>query len=322
MNAGPAGTRSPHLDLEDLIAEVTGQAIDDQAREHLAHCEHCRTEANRWDLVAAGVRGLAVTTPEAPQPARPQRTRPRIPAGPRKRTVLAASAAAALVLLGAVGYATTRALTRHASGAVLTAVNGCSGVELASGTLEQVNGTSLIIQGPNGQRVTVTTTASTTVSVAGGLLSDVTDGASVIVIGPRSGGTVTATSLTVGRLPGAKGNPKVTPPPGWVVVRGTVSDAGTAGFTVITSGGTRVPVTTTAGTFVVVPDASLGQLRTGAGLTTAAAGHAGPHGTLSAKGVVQQPTGGQFHVTQHIKVAGCSPASLAAALNAVLVNGG
>ena len=33
---------STHLDLDDLIAEVTGQAIGDQAREHLARCEQCQ----------------------------------------------------------------------------------------------------------------------------------------------------------------------------------------------------------------------------------------------------------------------------------------
>ena len=112
MNAGPADTRSPHLDLADLIAEVTGQAIADPAREHLARCEHCRAEVNRWDLVAGGVRGLAAATPEAAQPARPRHTRPRVLAGPRRRTVLAASAAAALVLLAAVGYGATTALTQ------------------------------------------------------------------------------------------------------------------------------------------------------------------------------------------------------------------
>ena len=122
MNAGPADTRSPHLDLGDLIAEVTGQPIDDRAREHLTRCEHCRAEANRWDLVADGVRGLVAATPEAAQPARPRRARPRVLAGPRRRTVLAASAAAALVLLGAAGYRATTALTRHAPGTVLTAV--------------------------------------------------------------------------------------------------------------------------------------------------------------------------------------------------------
>ena len=65
MNTGPADTRSPHLDLEDLIAEVTGQPVNGRARAHLARCEHCRAEANRWDLVASGVRGLAAATPEA-----------------------------------------------------------------------------------------------------------------------------------------------------------------------------------------------------------------------------------------------------------------
>ncbi|HEX3926021.1 MAG TPA: hypothetical protein VHY31_27360, partial [Streptosporangiaceae bacterium] len=34
----------------------------------IARCEHCRAEANRWDLVAGGVRGLAAAVPE---PARP-----------------------------------------------------------------------------------------------------------------------------------------------------------------------------------------------------------------------------------------------------------
>jgi hypothetical protein len=53
-------------------------------------------------------------------------------------------------------------------------------------------------------------------------------------------------------------------PPGFVPVKGTVSDARAAGFTVVTSGGTRVPVTTSGGTLVIVPHASLGQLRAGA----------------------------------------------------------
>jgi hypothetical protein len=49
-----ADTRSPHLDLEDLIAEAAGQPIGDQARDHLTGCEHCQLEANRWNLVADG----------------------------------------------------------------------------------------------------------------------------------------------------------------------------------------------------------------------------------------------------------------------------
>ena len=86
-------------------------------------CEHCRAEANRWDLVARGVRGLTAATPEpvAPEPVaeglRRRRhsvsslpvlpagraARPRIQAGPRRRATLVAGAAAALVLIGAAG---------------------------------------------------------------------------------------------------------------------------------------------------------------------------------------------------------------------------
>jgi hypothetical protein len=344
MNAVPADTRAPHLDLEDLIAEVTGQPIDDPAREHLTRCQHCRAEANRWDLVAAGVRGLVTATPEpAPPPALPRQTRPgparprkplprpalprhpfprparpRLPAGPRRRAALAASAAAALVVVGGAGYAATAALTRPASGPVLTAVSGCSGVELTDGTLEQVNGTSLVIKTASGRPVTVTTAAATIVTVAGALRGDITDGAPVIAIGPSSAGTVAAASVTVGSLPGGKkGN--LTPPTGWVVARGTAADASTAGFTVVTSGGTRVPVTTTGSTFVVQPRARLSQLQVG--VTIVAVGHAGPDGTLSAAGVVQQPPG-PMQVHFSLPIRHCSPALLADALATAVASGG
>ncbi len=239
MNTSPADTRSPHLDLADLIAEVTGQPVDDQAREHLTHCEHCRTEANRWDLVAGGVRGLAAAAPEAAQPARPRHTRPRVLAGPWRRAMLVAgSAAAALVLLVGVGEVTGYVhvhLSGPGTGTALTAVTGCSLLEQADGTLEQVNGTSLVVKTASGQPVTVTTTPSTFVSMSGPLLSDITDGASVMVRGHSSGGTIAAAIVTVGP-PFSAVNP-----PGFVPVRGTVSGAGSAGFTLVTSSGTRVP---------------------------------------------------------------------------------
>ena len=321
MNAGPAETRSPHLDLEDLIAEVTGQATGDRAREHLARCEPCRAEANRWKLVADGVRGLvadgvrvvAAATPEAAPPARPRHAGRRVPAGPRRRTLLA-SAAAALVLLGGLGYEASHFvhITLNTSGTgaktVLTAVSGCATLEQASGTLEQVNGSSLLIRTAGGQPVTVTTTASTFLAESGPLLSDITDGASVTVLGPSSGGTIAALSIW---------NPAQLSPhtaPGSVVVNGTVSDASTAGFTVITSGGTRVPVTTSSDTVVTVLNASLAQLPAGA--TAYAIGHAGPDGTLSAQAVTvirQLPPGNpQLHV--HVQVKNCSPASIDNAL--------
>jgi hypothetical protein len=232
--------------------------------------------------------------------------------------VLAASAAAALVLLGAIGYGASSFIhiTFGTAGTgaetVLTAVNGCAGLEQAAGTLEQVTGSSLVIKTASGQPVTVTTTASTVVNMSGALLGDIRDGASVMVRGSSSGGTIAAAIVTVGP-PFSAVNP-----PGFLPIRGTVSDATTAGFTLVTSSGTRVRVTTSDGTLVVVPHASLGQLHAGA--TIFAFGHAGPYGTLSARAVAaisQLPPGPLgLHVRVHARaqVRGCSPASIAAAL--------
>jgi len=317
MNTDPADTRSPHLDLGDLIAEVTGQPIDDRAREHLVSCEHCRVEANRWNLVADGVRGLAAAAPEAAAPARPQRTGRRVPARAGRRALLVAgSAAAAFVLFVGVGSATGLVQVSLGGGApgsgpVLTAVSGCTGLEVATGTLEQVNGTSLVIKTASGQPVTVTTTASTIVDMTGELLGDITDGASASVFGPSAGGTIAAVTVALGPGTSAKGTAV-----GFVTVRGTVSDASPAGFTVVTSTGTRVPVTTSGDTVVSVRSAGLGQLQTGA--TIHAVGNAGPDGTLSAKAVAavsQLPPGRNVsaHPTGH--AADCSPSSIAEALS-------
>ena len=84
---------SIHLDLEDLIAEVTGETIGDQAREHLASCEQCQLEAKRWSLVAHGVRDLAAEAAEAPQPARPPRGLEQAQAAARSRAARVTSAA-------------------------------------------------------------------------------------------------------------------------------------------------------------------------------------------------------------------------------------
>jgi hypothetical protein len=311
MNTGPADTHSPHLDLEHLIAEVTGKQIDGRVRAHLARCEQCRTEANRWNLVADGVRGLAADTPEAAQPARPRHLWPRVLAGPGRRSILVASAAAALVLLGGSVYGASNFVhitfgTAGTANTVLTAVSGCAGLEQASGTLEQVNGSSLVIKTASGQPATVTTTAATTVDESGALRGDITDGASVTVAGPSSDGTIAAFLVLIAH----RGQQHPEPPPGMVVVTGTVSDAGTSGFIIVTSAGARVPVTTSANTAVSLANASLGQLPAGA--TTIALGYAGPDGTLSARGVVailQLPQGGpQLHAQLHVK--DCSPSSI------------
>ena len=312
MNADPSDTRYPHLDLGDLIAGAAGQPVGDRAREHLAGCEHCQLEANRWNLVAEGVRGLAAAATGTAQPARPRRARQRVLAGPWRRAMLVAgSAAAALVLLVGVGAVTGLVhvrLSGPGTQTALTAVIGCTQLEQADGTLEQVNGGSLVIKTASGQPVTVTTTASTFVSMSGPLLGDITDGASVMVRGHSSGGSIAAAIVTVGQ-PFSAVNP-----PGFVPVQGTVADAGTAGFTLVTSGGTRVPVTTSGGTLVVVPHASPGQLQAGAGIF--AVGLAGPDGTLSARGVaaVSQLRSGP-HLS--VSVRDCSPSSITEALGAI-----
>ena len=344
-----ADIRSLHLDLGDLIAEAAGQPIGDRAREHLAGCEHCQLEANRWNLVADGVRGLAAAVPEtaaAPEtaavaetaampetaavpeavaaaeaaaaleaapPARARRAGQRVTKGPWRRILLVAgSVAAALVLLVGVG-AVTGLVHVHLGGPstepVLTAVSGCTQLEQADGTLAQVTGDSLVIRTASGQPVTVTTTASTFVTMSGPLLSDITDGASVMVRGGYgSGGTIAAAIVTVGP-PFSTVNPA-----GFVPVQGTVSDASTAGFTLVTSGGTRVRVTTSSDTLVVVPHASLGQLRTGTSIF--AVGQAGPDGTLSARGVAaitQLPSGPRLGVS----LKNCSSSSIVEALDAI-----
>jgi hypothetical protein len=314
MNADPADTRYPHLDLGDLIAAAAGQPTGDRAREHLAGCERCRREATRWNLVADGVRGLAADTPGTVQPGRPRRAGRRGPAGLWRRAMLVAgSAAAALVLLAGIG-ALTGFVHVHLGGpgtqTALDAVIGCDQIQQADGTLEQVNGGNLVIKTASGQPVTVTTTAATFMSLSGALLNDITGGASVMVRGYSSGGTIAAAIVTVGE-PFSAVNPS-----GFVPVQGTVSDASAAGFTLVTSTGSRVPVTTSGSTLVVVPHASPGQLPVGVPIF--AVGRAGPDGTLTAQAVaaVSQLRSGP-HISESVKVKDCSPSSVTEALGAI-----
>jgi hypothetical protein len=191
-------------------------------------------------------------------------------------------------------------LNGHGTEAALTAVTGCTRLEQADGTLERVSGSSVVIKTASGRLVTVTTTATTRVSASGTLVGDIKDGATVILAGTSSAGTVAADLVVVG------GNPSLHIP-GFVTVRGTVSDTSATGFAVITSAGTQVPVTISRSTDVVVSNASLGQLR--AGGRTIAVGHAGQDGTLSALGVVQPPSWpAGAHIT--VRMRDCSPASI------------
>ncbi len=311
--------RSIHLDLEELLSDINGDAVSERVWAHLATCGSCRAEARRWETVADGVRGLVATTPEIALPSLPRRTRLAALTGRGRRAMLAAGAAAALLLAGG-GYGLTTAFGHAASPAgtgtktaALTAVKGCARLVQASGTLEQVTGTSLVIKTTSGQPVTVTTSPSTTVSVSGAPLSDITDGASVIVAGPESDGTITAQNVAIVAA-FRRGIPET--PPGIVAVHGTVADASTGGFTVVTSTGTRVPVTTSSETEVDLFNPSLSQLQTGA--NTIAVGYARPHGKLKAIAVLQPPPG--WH--GKLETGGCSPASIDDAITTALAFGG
>ncbi len=311
MNADSADTRYPHLDLADLVAGAAGQPVGDRTREHLAGCEHCQIEANRWNLVAEGVRGLAAAAPVTAPPAWGRRNPQRVP--PWRRAVfVAASAAAALVLVLGIG-AVAGVVHVHLSGGpsaktALTAVAGCSQLQQADGTVEQVNGSNLVIQTASGQPVTVTTTPSTPLSITGLLLNDIIDGASVMVRGHRSGGTIQAAIVTVGQ-PFSAVNP-----PGFLPLQGTVSDKSSTGFTLVTSSGTPVAVTTSDTTLVVVPHAAPSQLSPGTHIF--ALGNAEPDGTLSARAlaaVSQLPPGGHIRVS----LKDCSTSSILEALGAI-----
>ena len=308
---------STHLDLEDLIGEVNGQAIGDRAREHLAGCAQCQLEANRWNLVAGGIRDLAAEAADAPEPARPPRAGPHVVTGPwRRAMVVAGSAAAAFLLLVGVGVASGVVHVRFSgpgsSTTSLTALSGCPQLQQASGTLERVSGADVVIKTASGQLVTVTTKPATRLSASGALRDAITDGAAVSVAGPSANGTIAADLVIVGA------DPSLTVP-GAANVRGTVADAGPAGFSVVTAAGTRVPVTTSDTTAVTVFSASLGQLQDGA--KTTVLGQPGPHGTLSALAVVQPPAWPAGAHTSVSAVRDCSPASINHAILA-LASGG
>jgi hypothetical protein len=218
--------------------------------------------------------------------------------------MLAVSGAAAVVALGGL----VAAISGHApgsatasSGPALISITGCSALAQVNGTLEQRSGGDLVIGTADGT-ISVRTTTATRLAVSRASAGDITDGASVIVAGRSFGGTIAAARVAVG------GKASLAAPPGTVVTQGTVADASPGGFTVVTSTGAQVPVTTSSATSVTVLPATLDQLQ--AGVPTIAVGHPGPARTLSAVAVFQPP------VTQPGTHAGvtlgndCSPSSV------------
>jgi hypothetical protein len=90
--------QSPHLDMADMLSQVTGRAVDDDVRTHLAACADCEAEVRNWAAVAGGVRHLAGGT-RVPTGANlePEPVGRRRQFRPRRRELIAAAAAAAVV---------------------------------------------------------------------------------------------------------------------------------------------------------------------------------------------------------------------------------
>jgi hypothetical protein len=310
-------TESKHLDIEELLAVGDATFRDDEANAHLAICSVCRIDAERWTTVALGVRHLAaaVSPPTTPLFSQgpldvldpeflsvPQAGVQPAAGRPRRRTF--AAVAAALVVIGGGSYGLTVALggggarpakdgrsTPLAAG--LTAVNGCSNLAGASGLLEQVNGSDLVIKTTNGRSVPITTSPATNIGREGsGSVDDIRNGAPVVVGGTESNGTIAAATVAVGAIGTQK---LLTPPPPKPsggsksgLAAGTVIDADTGGFTMVESNGTHVAVTTGSSTWVVtLSTVNVDQLQVGE--FTVALGTPAPAGTLAASRIEQAP---------------------------------
>jgi hypothetical protein len=323
---------APHLELEELLAEVSSEA----ARVHLAACPECQAERERWESVAGGVRQLVAATALPPwQPGQAllgpaeRRLSPNAPRPPlagaqtKRRQVVAAAAAAVVLAVAGVSYGLAGGSGSDGKGgpaiaAGLTAVSGCSGLVAGLGTVQQVNGASLVLKTPGGQPVTVAIAASTAVSrEVTGSASDIADGARIFLRGIYAKGKVTAHSVSIGvtaKLPAsAFGQLRPARERPWVSA-GTVQDAARGSFTLVAPSGTRLPVTvpdTTAVVNLVRSDSS--QLQ--AGDYVVAVGRAGKDGALAAS-TVEEGTSLPHDRSRGISSlsgTGCAPSTIATA---------
>lgn len=310
MTTKSTDIRDAHLDLEELIAAATGELVDAAANSHLSWCGQCRLEVKRWRLVADGVRDFGASAPAAAALGGPSANGDRVRPPWRRPLLVVASAAAALILFVGLGEVAGVVHVRFGSGSepILTDVSGCAGLEQADGTLTQVNGANLVIQTASGRPVTVSTTASSFISMSGSLLSAITDGAAVRVRGDSSAGVIRATIVTVGQ-PFSAVNP-----PGLSPIQGTVANTSATGFTLVTSSGRRFEVITSANTLVVVPDVTPSQLQTGTSVF--ALGYPQPDGSLSARAVTAV-SGAPSGLQVRISVKSCAPSSILEALGAI-----
>lgn len=244
--------------------------------------------------------------------------------------MLVAAAAAVILAAGGIWYGLAAGPGRDGRppGAVnaVTAVKGCPGLAATSGTLTRVAGPGLVLKTPGGTLVTVTAPAAAKVSrQVTGTLSDIRDGAQVIVNGTGSAAGIAARQILVGPLPRLHAPPHAPRrhgrPPRHGARRspalggraaGTVTRLSQGGFTV-NAHGVRIRITTSGSTTVYIQATStVSQLRDGE--FTIAVGHAKADGTLAAKIIEQGNLIPRFqHGGRTIRQSwlGCSPAAIA-----------
>jgi hypothetical protein len=248
----------------------------------------------------------------------------------RRWQAVTAGAAAAILVAAGISYGLTAwpGGAGHPAAAAnkLTAVNGCPGLAAASGMLERVKGSSLVLKTPGGGPATVITSASSTLRrQVTGTVGDITTGTHVIVAGTGSGGGIAARSIIIGPPPRLHSpppthlrhghpshpGPRRSPVPGGRA-DGKVTDVSTGSFTLLTSGGFHIRVTTSGSTTVYTQATStVSQLR--AGQFTIAVGKARPDGTLAAASVEQGNLIPRFEHDGGIVAQpwlGCSPSAI------------
>jgi Domain of unknown function (DUF5666) len=307
----------PHLDLEEMLAEVAGAPLSGRARDHLASCPDCRSGAAGWGAASDGVQLLVAATELPPW---------QFPAGaaghrPRRRALITAAAAAAVLAASGTTWGLTSGRTPVVK-AGLTAVTGCPGLAATSGLLQQINGTTLVVQAPDGHDVTVTTSSATAVRAeVTGSVSDIADGTQVLVHGTPQGNTLAAQSVIVnlGALLPQRPSPgkRPAPPtanPGPGIAKGIVSDVHAGEFTVTQPLGRRVQVTTSGTTTVdTMVASSVGHLTTGVHVIVV--GHSEADGTLAASTVEQGATLPSVQMVPGKSATGtCDPSAVASAL--------
>jgi hypothetical protein len=295
---------SGHVPIEELASGSLGAA----AQQHLLVCAVCHNEAEEWaatrdavglifadvdppeGLVDEVLAGMDVESPLHPDLSRSAWRWWR--AGRERRVRLAAAAAALLVLAGGVGYGITdlvRSPDRPVIQTAVTMVAGCSGLESVNGTLQSIEGSTLVIHAGHGTTIRVVAGPASHIDLQQTAdMSMIQEGAPVVVTGTYSKGTLKAAHVgKLASVPAISSTVDIAKMLKQGQAVGTVAKVGPGGFTVAEPGGTRVTVVASRSTQVIatVPvDPS--RLQTGA--RTAAVGSSGPGGVLVASAVDQQ----------------------------------